>query len=298
VSRFNTISFLSDFGTADEFVGVVHSVIRSIAPEVTVIDITHNIEPFDVRAGSLALARAAAYFVPGVVLGVVDPGVGTSRRPIIIEVGDGQSYLVGPDNGLFAPIVSLVGGATAAWRIDNQDYLFESPGATFDGRDVFAPVAAHLCGGIEPGKLGSPVEPASLVPGILPVSEQGSDGTIEADVFWVDRFGNVQLNVDPTQLDDWPSFVTITTSSRDETVTRVDSYASLGAGLGLLVDSQGLMALVANSSSAAEELGLREGDRVTLSRAEHGPANSVATPVTLSQRPTVTNPNDVGVQPQ
>src|SRR5690606_17103974 len=102
-ARFDTISFLSDYGTADEFVGVVKSVIRSIAPHTTVADITHEIRPYDVRGGSLALARSAQYLCPGVVLAVVDPGVGTDRRAVAVEVGGGQSYLIGPDNGLLAP---------------------------------------------------------------------------------------------------------------------------------------------------------------------------------------------------
>ena len=112
--RFDTISFLTDYGLEDEFVGVVKSVIRSITPDVEVIDITHGVRRHDVRAGGLALARASQYLVPGVVLAVVDPGVGTDRRRVAIEVGDGQSVLVGPDNGLLAPAVAMVGGATRA----------------------------------------------------------------------------------------------------------------------------------------------------------------------------------------
>src|SRR6266480_3775754 len=100
---YDTITFLSDYGLTDEFVGVVKSVIRAIAPDVAVIDLTHDIEPHDVRGASLTLARSAQYLVPGVVLAVVDPGVGTDRRAVAIEVGDGQSILVGPDNGLLAP---------------------------------------------------------------------------------------------------------------------------------------------------------------------------------------------------
>ena len=110
----DTISFLSDYGTSDEFVGVVKSVIRSIAPHTTVVDITHEIRPYDLKGGALTLARSVQYLCPGVVLAVVDPGVGTARRAVAIEVGDGQSYLVGPDNGLLASAVGMVGGATAA----------------------------------------------------------------------------------------------------------------------------------------------------------------------------------------
>ncbi|OWY61281.1 hypothetical protein B7486_64615, partial [cyanobacterium TDX16] len=116
--RYDTVTFLSDYGTADEFVGVVHSVIRSITPEVEVLDLTHEIAPHDVRAGSLVLARSAQYLCPGIVLAVVDPGVGTDRRPVAVEVGEGASVLVGPDNGLLAPAVAMVGGATRAVVLD------------------------------------------------------------------------------------------------------------------------------------------------------------------------------------
>ena len=105
--RHDTLSFLSDYGTDDEFVGVVHSVVVSIAPHVRIVDVTHGIAPHDVRAGGLALARSAQYLCPGVVLAVVDPGVGTTRRRVAVEVGSGQSVLVGPDNGLLAPAVAL-----------------------------------------------------------------------------------------------------------------------------------------------------------------------------------------------
>src|SRR5688500_18743593 len=190
--RFDTITFLSDYGTGDEFVGVVHSVIRSIAPHVTVIDLTHEIPPYDIRAGSLTLGRAAQYLCPGVVLAVVDPGVGTLRRGVAVEVGGGQSYLVGPDNGLLASAVAMCGGATAAVELANPEYHLEAPGATFAGRDIFAPAAAHLCLGVPLEELGPPVDPLSLLPGLLPLTRD-EDGALVAEVLWVDRFGNSQL---------------------------------------------------------------------------------------------------------
>ena len=134
MGRFDTISFLSDYGTTDEFVGVVHSVVRQLAPEVRVIDITHHVPAHDVRSGGLTLARSAQYLAPGVVLAVVDPGVGSSRRAIAVEVGDGASILVGPDNGLLAPAVAMVGGATRAVSLDELDYQLLAPGPTFAGR--------------------------------------------------------------------------------------------------------------------------------------------------------------------
>src|SRR5712692_4781304 len=136
---YDTISFLSDYGLADEFVGVVHSVIRSIAPHAAVIDISHEIPPHDVRAGSLTLVRAVQYLAPGVVLAVVDPGVGTDRRAVAVEAGDGDRVFVGPDNGLLAPAVAMCGGADRAVELTNPDYQLAAPGPTFAGRDVFAP---------------------------------------------------------------------------------------------------------------------------------------------------------------
>lgn len=285
--RFETISFLSDYGLDDEFVGVVHSVIRSLAPEVRVIDISHAVDPHDVRAGGLALARSVPFMAPGVVLGVVDPGVGTDRRGVAIEVAEGEAYLVGPDNGLLAPAVAMVGGATAAVVLDNPEFHLDDASATFDGRDVFAPVAAHLCRGVELGQLGTPIEPALLMPGLLPVSQHTDDGGIDAEVLWIDRFGNCQLNVDPDDLAGWPGAVTVEGGRNPRTANRVSAFGEIvTGGLGLLVDSYGLLALAVDRSSAAVELQLSEGSQVTLRPAADGDrlaGNQGATsPVSLS----------------
>ncbi len=286
--RFTTISFLSDYGLADEFVGVTKSVIRTISPNVLVIDITHDIEPHDVRAGGLALARSAQYMAPGVVLAVVDPGVATERKAIVVEVGDGQSYLVGPDNGLFAPAVSLVGGATGAVVLDNPDFHLPSPGPTFAGRDIFAPVAAHLCNGIPMNELGTPIDPQRLLPGVLAVSDQADDGSIKAEILWIDRFGNAQLNVDPADLADWPDHVSIEGGRTNRTAQRVDAFAEISTGsVGLIVDSYGLMSVAVDRGSAAFELEINEGDALTLRPAEGGVA-PVA--VSLGAKPTTTPP--------
>ncbi len=288
--RFDTISFLTDYGTSDEFVGVVKSVIRTMTPGVTVIDITHDIEPHDVRAGGLALARAAQYLAPGVVLGVVDPGVATARKAIVIEVGDGQSYLVGPDNGLFAPAVSLVGGATGAVVLDNPEFHLPAPGPTFDGRDVFAPAAAHLCRGVPMLDLGTAIDPMRLLPGVMAVSEQSDDGSIKAEVLWVDRFGNAQLNVDPEDLVSWPEHVSIEGGRTTRTAQRVQAFADISTGsVGLLVDSYGLLSIAVDRGSAAFELEINEGDALTLRPAAGGTAVG-STAVTLGQKPTTVPP--------
>jgi len=286
--RFNTISFLSDYGLADEFVGVTKSVIRTISPDVMVIDITHDIEPHDVRAGGLALARSAQYMAPGVVLAVVDPGVATERKAIVVEVGNGQSYLVGPDNGLFAPAVSLVGGATGAVVLDNPGFHLPSPGPTFAGRDIFAPVAAHLCNGVPMEELGTAIDPQRLLPGVLAVSDQADDGSIKAEILWIDRFGNAQLNVDPADLEQWPDHVSIEGGRTNRTAQRVKAFAEISTGsIGLIVDSYGLVSIAVDRGSAAFELEINEGDALTLRPAEGGVA-PVA--VSLGVKPTTTPP--------
>ncbi len=297
--RYDTISFLSDFGHADEFVGVVHSVIRSIAPQVGVVDITHGIRRYDTRAGGLALARAANYLNPGVVVAVVDPGVGTDRRPVALEVGDGMSVLIGPDNGLLAPAVGLVGGATRAFELVNPEYRLPiAGGATFDGRDVFAPAAAHLCNGVPITELGPEIDPATLMPGVLPISrfENGEAGPeLVCEVLWVDHYGNCQLNVDPLEIIDLAGAggevvveIGAGSANPDERVgIRVDAYDQIPAGrVGLVVDSSGLLSLAVARGSAATELELGEGIEIRIrSLAEGDRGAGVTTPVSLSPRP-------------
>lgn len=285
--RYDTISFLSDYGTTDEFVGVVHSVIRSLAPEVRVIDVTHHVPPFDVRAGALTLARSAQYLAPGVVVAVVDPGVGTTRRRIAVEVGDGASVLVGPDNGLLAPAVAMVGGATRAIELTNREYHLVAPGPTFDGRDVFAPVAAHLCNGVPLDELGTDVDAATLLPTVVPLTRE-EDGGLEAEVLWIDAYGNAQLNVDPDELADHRDVVRVVCDHASRAAHLVESFADLGTGeIGLIVDSYGLMALAMDRESAAAALRLEPGDTVRIEPIADGEStgeSGVTVPVELRPR--------------
>ncbi len=283
-NRFDTISFLSDFGLRDEFVGVVHSVIRSISPHVEVIDITHGITRHDTRAGGLALARAANYLNPGVVLAVVDPGVGTSRRRVAVEVGDGMSILVGPDNGLLAPAVGLVGGATRAVELTSEDHRLPSLGSTFDGRDIFAPAAAHLCNGLSMTDLGPEIDPATLVPGVLPVSrEEGGD--LIGEVLWVDGFGNCQINIDPAEIVALGDGIQLTHGDQISRAVKCDAYDQITVGrVGLVIDSSGLLSIAVARSSAADELGLAEGSEVRLSSVDDSGAPATSTPISLRTR--------------
>lgn len=289
VTRYDTVSFLTDYGTTDEFVGVVKSVIRDLAPHVTVVDLTHEVPPFDVRAGSLTLARCIGYLPSGIVLAVVDPGVGTDRRAVAVEVAGGAGVLVGPDNGLLAPAVAMAGGADRAVELSETTYHLEAPGATFAGRDVFAPVAAHLCNGVDLADLGVEIDPALMVPGTVPLPrEEGA--SLVAEVLWIDRFGNCQLNVGPEDIVGWDDHVQLTLGHPGdpggETVRaaiRADSFADIvGGGLGLVLDSYGMLAVCLDRRSAAEELRLGPGDQVVLSPLVDGPPPP-STPVRLGR---------------
>jgi len=275
---FDTVWFLSDYGLEDEFVGVVKAVIRAIAPHVVVGDVTHQIAPHDTRAGALALARSMQYLTlaPAVVLAVVDPGVGSARRAVAVEAGhptaegDGGpvAVLVGPDNGLLASAVAMVGGARRAVSLTNDTYHLPAPGATFAGRDLFAPVAAHLCAGVDLAELGELIDPITLLPGILPLSRQ-EDGAVMGEVLWVDRFGNAQLNVDPDELLLMDDPLELRFGEQTRTAVRVHCYADLRVGqIGLVTDSYGLVSIALDRHSAAEELRIHAGDGVTITAAQ------------------------------
>jgi S-adenosylmethionine hydrolase len=287
--RYDTVSFLTDYGLDDEFVGVAKSVIRDIAPHAVVVDLTHGIAPFDVRAGSLALARSISYVASGVVLAVVDPGVATSRRAVAIEVAGGEGVLVGPDNGLLAPAVAMTGGAGRAVDLTNIDYQLPAVGGTFAGRDVFAPVAAHLCNGVDLAELGDDVDTDLLMPGIVPLP-QSDESKVIAQVLWIDRFGNAQLNVGPDDLDGrYDERVAVRihaptdpTGGAVRHAARVTSFAAIAGGaVGLVIDSSGLLAIAMDQRSAAEELGLAADDQVTLTPSDGDVAAPEPEPVTI-----------------
>jgi S-adenosyl-L-methionine hydrolase (adenosine-forming) len=260
------VSFLSDYGLTDEFVGVCKAVVLRAAPTAQIIDLTHGIPPYDVRAGALTLARAIQYLPPGVVLAVVDPGVGTDRRAVAVEVETG--FLVGPDNGLLAPAVAMLGGASRVVSLTNPEYQLEAPGATFAGRDIFAPAAGYLAAGTPLEVLGDVVDPMSLVPGTVPLPRD-EGGRAEGEVLWIDRYGNAQLNIDPGDLAalgvEPGGPLEIRCGADRRTGRWVDSYAEATPyELAVVVDSYGLVSLTLDRRPAAEELGLQPGSAVTL----------------------------------
>jgi S-adenosylmethionine hydrolase len=186
------ITFLSDFGLKDDFVGTCHGVIKRIAPEAQIIDITHGIPAQAVLQGALVLANTVPYMPVGVHLAVVDPGVGGRRRPLALRDGEGRLY-VGPDNGLLLPAAGRT-GLKEARELANPAYALETISRTFHGRDLFAPAAAHLARGVTLGELGPPVDPESLVTLDLPIPSV-VDGVAVATVLFVDSFGNIALNL-------------------------------------------------------------------------------------------------------
>jgi hypothetical protein len=276
-----TVFFLSDYGTQDEFVGVVHAVLTAGAPGVTVIDLTHQIAVFDIRAGACTLVRAVPYLGPGVVLAVVDPGVGSGRRGVCLEVGPGgpgPRFFVGPDNGLLVEAAELAGAAPIARAIElaGAPATAGAPSVTFDGRDLFAPAAAALSRGVPLEELGHAIDPASLqrLPPPMVEHAQLMNGrrTLQADVVWVDRFGNLELAATSAVAQEahvpgpGPGALDLIVGAGHAcAVRRVETFADLDRGeLGLLVDASGHLAVVAGQASAAETLAVKAGERVTL----------------------------------
>ncbi|MFN8222720.1 MAG: SAM-dependent chlorinase/fluorinase [Gaiellales bacterium] len=186
------ICFLTDFGLADDFVGTCHGVIEQIAPGTRVIDVTHGIPPTAVTQGALVLASTLPYMPVAVHLAVVDPGVGSARRPLALRDNDGR-FFVGPDNGLLLPAADRA-GIVEARELANPEYALETISRTFHGRDLFAPAAAHLARGVPLAELGPPIDPDALVRLDLPVARVVDRG-IEATALYVDSFGNIALNL-------------------------------------------------------------------------------------------------------
>jgi S-adenosylmethionine hydrolase len=257
------IVFLTDYGLADEFVGICHGVIARIAGASTVIDLTHAVPRHDVMRGALTLARATPYLPDeAIYLAVVDPGVGSDRRSIAVRTGSGAD-LVGPDNGLLSLAWQALGGAVAAVEIASPLVTLETTARTFHGRDVFAPAAAWMACGFPMEEVGPEVDLASLHVLELP-RPMVTPGAIGARVTGVDGFGNVQLNATPEDL---------AAAGLEGDVIRVFGrrvplvgvFADLVEhGLGMIVDSQGQLALVLNGGSAAERLAIAEGAAVVL----------------------------------
>jgi S-adenosyl-L-methionine hydrolase (adenosine-forming) len=261
------ITFLSDFGLQDDFVGTCHGVMKRIAPEAEIIDITHGIPPQQVLQGALVLRNTLPYMPEGVHLAVVDPGVGSHRRPLALRAGDGQ-LLVGPDNGLLMPAADRLGGVQAAHELANPDFALESVSRTFHGRDLFSPAAAHLALGVVPEDLGPPIDPQALVRLDVPTPEVGQN-RIRAVVLYVDHFGNVQLNLERRHLEEAgvrPGVTVELEIALDRYyATAARTFADARAGdLILYEDSYGNIAIAISGGSAAAMFGVEASQEVRI----------------------------------
>ena len=264
------ITFLSDYGYEDEFAGVCHAVIERIAPGATVIDLTHGIPAQDVQRGAHALGAALPFAAEGVHLAVIDPGVGTTRRPVAVSVLGTERILVGPDNGLLSLALERLGGANVAVDLTESSFRLEPVSATFHGRDVFAPVAARLTLGATLADAGDPIDPESLAR--LPERRTiVADDHVAAHVAYLDRFGNAVLDLPDHRLPEGlftpGETVEIEAGGEFHPAVFGRTFADADEG-GTLVyrDSSGHLAVAVNRGSVADALRLGRDDQVLIRR--------------------------------
>ena len=266
MSHFRYLSFLTDYGLQDGFVAACHGVAARIAPHASIIDVTHLIPPGDVRRGAAVLAQTVPYLPPAVHVAVVDPGVGTARRGVAVAAGD--SVFVGPDNGLLSWAVTAAGGAARAFSLTNRELWLGQVAATFHGRDIFMPVAAHLAADAELAWSGTEIDVSDLV--TLPVPERVvRDSTAEGEVLTVDRFGNVQLAITASDAAQAGvrsgGNVLVQYAQLRLNVPYRDMFGAVAPGeLMAFTDSAGLVSLAVNGGNAARRLGLAPGARVLI----------------------------------
>jgi S-adenosylmethionine hydrolase len=259
------ITFLSDFGLQDDFVGTCHGVIKRIAPAAEIIDITHGIPPQHVLQGALVLSNTLSYMPKGVHLAVVDPGVGGSRRALALRDGEGRLY-VGPDNGLLIPAAERFGGIQDAHELANPEYALQPVSRTFHGRDLFSPAAAHLALGVGLAELGPPIAPEALTRLDIPQPDIGV-GWARATVLYVDRYGNMQLNLTLAEVEQ----IGITPGTRVELECRGERFYAVAArtfadarpgDIILYEDSYRNFAVAIRGGNAAEMFAARAGDLI------------------------------------
>lgn len=263
------IALLTDFGHRDPFVGICHGVILRVDPTIPIIDLTHGIERQDIRAGVVALADAVA-FLPddAVVVGVVDPGVGTARRALAVEADDGMVF-VGPDNGLLAAAIEVRGGAKAAFEISQSPWRLEPVSDTFHGRDIFSPVAAKIAAGAAIVECGVAIDHDDLVALDQPHATT-IDGDLTTAVLAIDQYGNARLAATPADLGaiDPGSPIEIDTDDMRRQVIYARTYAEAERGDPLLVvDSTGSLSISVSGGDAAQMLRLEPGKVVRILRA-------------------------------
>jgi S-adenosylmethionine hydrolase len=260
------LTFLTDFGLEDGFVAACHGVAVRIAPAARIIDITHLVPPGDVRRGAAVLAQTVTSMPPAVHVAVVDPGVGTSRRAIALRAG--TAILIGPDNGLLSWASSALGGIDGAYQLSNPQWWNHPVSATFHGRDIFTPVAAHLLSGRSLADAGPQLDAAELVT-LAPPTNRMLDGEAEGEVLSVDRFGNVQTSIPSAGARGLGialgSLMTIRCNRREIVVPYLTTFGSAAPDeLIAFTDSAGLISLAVRGGSAAEKLSLPPGARLRI----------------------------------
>ena len=252
------ITLLTDFGEKDGYPGIMQGVIYSIAPDARVVDLSHSVHPQGIFEGSLALLRAMPYFPAGSVhVGVVDPGVGTERLPIAARLG--QQFFVGPDNGLVTSILEYTergGGETYFVHLDRPGFWLPTVSKSFHGRDIFAPVGAHLANGVPLEEVGTPIEHVNRL--YIPQPDPLDKGW-SGEVIHIDHFGNVATNIRANHLLAFNSFHI---KLNDHTIDRfINSYGDAEEGdLIALIDSSGYLSLAVVNGRAADVLETQSGD--------------------------------------
>lgn len=262
------ITLLTDFGLSDAYVAIMKGVILSIAPRATIVDITHEVPPQSILEGAYLLQTSYRFFPPGTIhVAVVDPGVGTDRRPIAIQTD--RSALVGPDNGLLAPIVDEIRADRGDVRIvelTEQKFWLPVISATFHGRDIFSPVAAHLLNGAALAELGRPI--VDIRPSVVPAPTPGLMGAVEGQIIHVDRYGNCITNITRGDLDEHAFDGRLHVDIAGERLTGLYRAYSLGpVGVPMaLIGSSGHLELAVCNGNAAKSLGVTAGDRLRVVR--------------------------------
>src|ERR671912_1463536 len=260
------VCFLSDFGLADDFVGTCKGVMLGIAPGISVVDLTHEVPDFGVETGAEILQHATRYMpADAVYLAVVDPGVGTQRRGVALRTESG-ALIVGPDNGLLVLAAESLGGISGAVALTEKRFHLHPVSSTFHGRDVFAPVAAHLAAGVEFSDLGEPVDPSSLIR-LRPASVRVDEGAgLVTRIISVDRFGNARLSIMHKELGlEYSDALKVDAGDGGMSVRYVETFGSAKPGeLVLVPDSHWRLSLAINKGSAAQALALEVGGKVRL----------------------------------
>jgi S-adenosylmethionine hydrolase len=263
------VTFLSDYGLDDAFVGVCHGVMARICPDVRIIDVCHQIAPQDIAQGATVFANAVGHLPAAVHLLLVDPPQVTNRRGVLVRATDG-SLLLGPDNGVLSLGWEALGGVAAAWELADQSLWLERPSHTFRGRDVYAPVAAHLAAGVDPARVGPAIQLDSLVR-LRTYSAVVDDDHVHAEVRNVDHFGNLSLNITRADLEAagiaLGDVVELRCSGRTLNLPFSFSYGDVGAGrLALCEDSFRAVMIAVNLGSAARMLRIGRGEPVVVAR--------------------------------